>query len=113
MDYILNVRSFLDIKRRDKAIAYAERLFPDLPTKIVGRYYKDDSLWECVINHEIDYPDDKTALWETLTYFSAIRSNWLLLVCPNSDFDTVVSATAESRDGTGMTWCHFELLRRI
>ena len=112
MDYTLKVRAFIDIKRKDKAIAYAERVFRDLPVRLVGRYYKDDSLWECRVDHQCEYPDDKTALWETLVYFSAVESNWQLLVCPNSEYETVVSATSNTNyDNTGTTWCHFELIR--
>ena len=112
MEYTLNIRAFLDIKRKDKANAHASRLFPDLPFENVGRYWKDERQWEFRIHHTCEYPDDKTALWETLTYFGRILPNWLITVGPNDDtFELLINAVGENQDGTGLTWCNFELRR--
>ena len=95
MNYVLNVRAFFDIKSKDKAVAHAERLFPHLPIGIVGKYYKDDSLWEATLQQDCQYGDDKTALWETLTYFSEISRRWQIVIGPLED-DTIISAVAEN-----------------
>lgn len=112
MEYTLNVRAFLEIKRKDKANIHAARLFPDLTFENVGRYWKDENQWEIRIHHDCEYEDDKTALWETLTYFRQILPNWLITVGPNdSSFELVINAVGENTDNTGLTWCNFELWR--
>lgn len=112
MEYNLCVRAFIDITRKDKANAYAERLFPGLPIKNAGRYWKDENQWEIRINHDVEYDDDKTALWESLRYFCRILPSLQITSGPNEDeFDVVVIAMGQNSDGTGLTWCSFELNR--
>lgn len=113
MIYTLSVRALFDMPHKGKAAVHAERLFPHLSIHIVGKYYKDDSLWEATACKDFEYLDDKTALWETLAYFGEIQQNWLILTGPNPpDFETVVSAVAENHDQKGLTWCSYELLRK-
>ena len=111
MNFLLNVHFLVNVKMRDKAIAHAERLFPDLPVRLLGNYEFDHSQWEFAIEKECDFTDEKTALWEVLTTFSGVGCQWRLTVCPNTKYGTVVAATAEDREGTGMTWCDFKLMR--
>jgi hypothetical protein len=106
------VRAFFDIKRKDKVIAHTGRRFPGLKVQVVGKYWKDESLWEATAQQEYEYCDDKAALWETLTYFSRVSAQWTILSGPNGpEFQTLIEAVAENNDGTGLTWCHFELCR--
>ena len=113
MEYCITIRALIDIKRKDKAVAHAERLFPDLPIELTGRYWKDPSLWEFTAKHLVGYTDDKTALWETLRYFSGAASNWTIITGPTEPvFDTLLSAIADNTDGTGLTWCSIELIRQ-
>jgi hypothetical protein len=113
MNYTLAVRAFFNINRKDKATIHANRLFPGLPIRILGKYYKDDTLWEATLHHDCEYVDDRTALWETLTYFAEVQRNSTIMTGPNGPgYDSVVSAVTENHDQTGLTWCNFELLRQ-
>lgn len=112
MEYTLNVRAFIDIKLKEKANAHAARLFPGLSLQNKGRYWKDERQWEIQVNQGVEYCDDKTALWETLRYFHRVVPNWLITVGPNDDaFELLIRAIGENSDGTGLTWCSFEICR--
>ena len=114
MHYTLTVRALFNIKQKDKATIHANRLFPGLPIRIIGKYHKDDTLWEATLYHDCEYADDKTALWETLAYFDEVQRNWTIITGPNGrSFESVVSAIAENYDQTGLAWCNFELLRQL
>lgn len=112
MDYTLHVRALVDIKRKDKADAHAVRLFAPLPIVNVGRYWKDNSQWEFRLTRDCEYSDDKTALWETLTFFHEVVRNWRITIGPNNeDYELLIRAIGENHDNTGLTWCSFELWR--
>lgn len=112
MEYTLNVRAFLEFKRKEKANAHAARLFPKLPFENVGRYWKDDRQWEIRIHYDCEYTDDKTALWEILSYFKQVLPNWLLTLGPNdTSFELLFRALGENCVGTGLTWCNVEVWR--
>lgn len=111
MQYALSVRAFLSVVHKDKAIALSLRLFPGLPVECVGRYWKDDSLWEFTAQQQWEFPDDQKALWETLSYFYQLHSQWQLQFAPDEHNETLVSGTAENNFNTGWSWCHFELGR--
>jgi len=113
MNYTLRVRAFIQIKRKDKAETHAKKLFPNLPFKNMGRYWKDESQWEYKILHECEYDDDKTALWETLTYFCKIISNWSVNVSHDDTSELVVNGVGENKNNTGLTWCSFQLTRSL
>lgn len=113
MDFMLNVTFLVNSKRRDKAIAHAERLFPGMPVRLLGNYEIGPSQWEFSVEREYDFADEKTAFWEILSSFSDVGCQWRLTVCPNLKYETVVAATAEDHAATGMTWCDFKLSRKV
>ena len=72
LDYVLNIRAFFNTTSKQKAERFVAATFPELPVSVVGTYWKDDSLTEATLGLDIEYCDDKTALWETMRYFMNI-----------------------------------------
>ena len=112
MRYILLLRALVNIKRKEKAEEHLSRLFPGMTAKVDGRYWKDPSLWEANLRREVEFPSDQAALWEILSYLRSAAATWTITSGLNdASCDDLVSGIFDRRDGTGLVWCSYSLLR--
>lgn len=110
MEFTLIIEALVDIKHKGKAEKYAARLFPNLPFTNAGRYLENDHQWEFRVQHDCDFTDDKSALWETMTYFSGLHPQWTIAGPNDPKYEIVISGGYESHD-SALTWLRYELWR--
>jgi len=60
---------------------------------------------------DVVYPDDKTAMWETMRYFMNITDQWRFRGPYDNSNDTVLGSIVSVPCGNLITWCKFDLLR--
>ena len=111
LDYVLSIRAFFNTTSKQKAGRFVSATFPGLPVAVVGPYWKDESLMEASAGIDVAYPDDKTAMWETMRYFMNITDQWRFRGPYGHSSDTVLGGIVSVPCGKHMTWCSFDLLR--
>ena len=111
LDYVLSIRAFFNTTSKQKAGRFVSATFPGLAVAVVGPYWKDESLMEASAGIDVAYPDDKTAMWETMRYFMNITDQWRFRGPYGHSSDTVLGGIVSVPCGKHMTWCSFDLLR--
>ena len=111
LHYVLSIRAFFNTTSKQKAARFVAVTFADFPVDVVGPYWKDESLMEATASIDIEYPDDKTALWQTMRCFMKVTDKWRFVGPYDDSNATVLGGIVAVPCGKHMTWCSFELLR--
>lgn len=106
MNYKVHIRAFFETTNRNKADYYAREAFAGLCVQVVGPSLKNESLMEVTAAKSIEYSDDKTALWETIQFLSAIGGRWEFHEGPNESGTVFSALTTWASHHPQLRWCH-------